>query len=261
MGMTQIVMFVVFVGGSLVYMVWMRKRASAAYEAARPAYVAFFERTGYRYADMRDQPPVAQANRSFEDAKKPATTGDYELHYVRDFYGLPVHYRSSHGSRKEGMKTIFWRSNQWEADLSASPRVPIHIADKRLDSTLKAIGEIFSNSERVFNAKCSQRVETGIREVDSKFVVFGEDPHAVRALFAQNPGLVPLLSGWAELDLAVVGDRAVFADPAQNNMTAAMGGMTGSMALGFDIGKRIELSIPVHDRVAELMATLARAAA
>jgi hypothetical protein len=261
MGTSYFLFIALFIGGSLFYTFWMRKRAAAAYDAARPQYVSFFERTGYRYADMPNDPPEAQANRSFDDAKKPPTKGDYQLHYVRDFYGLPVHYRSSHGSRKEGTKTIFWRSNQWEADLPAPPRVPIHIADKRLDSTLKAIGEIFSSSERVFNPKCSQKVQTGIPEVDSKFVVFGEDPNAVRALFAQHPGIVPLLSGWAELDVAIVGNRGVFADPEQNNMTAAMGGMTGNMALGFDIGKRIELSIPVHDRVAELMATLARAAA
>ena len=261
MGSSYFLFIIVFIGGSLFYTFWMRKRAAAAYDAARPSYVSFFQRTGYRYADIPDAPPEAQANRSFEDAKKPPTTGDYNLHYIRDFYGVRIHYRSSHGSRKEGMKTIFWRSNQWEADLAAPPRVPIHIADKRLDSTLKAIGEIFSSSERVFNAKCSQRVQTGIPEVDAKFVVYGEDPNAVRAFFAQNPGIVPLLSGWAELDVAVVGNRAVFADPGQNNMQAAMGGMTGSMALGFDIGKRIELSIPVHDRIAELLATVVRAAA
>jgi hypothetical protein len=260
MGSSYFVFIIVFMGGALAYTFWMKKRAAQAYEDARPAYVSFFQRTGYRYADIADQPPEAQANRSFEDAKKPPTTGDYELHYVRDFYGLRIHYRSSHGSRNEGTKTIFWRSNQWEAELTAPPRIPIHIADKQLDSTLKKVGELFSNTERVFNAKCSQRVQTGIAEVDSTCVVFGEDPNAVRALFAQTPALVPLLSGWAELDVAVVGNRAVFADPAQNNMQAAMGGMTGSMALGFDIGKRIELSIPVHDRIAELLATLVRAA-
>jgi hypothetical protein len=239
----------------------MKKRMAVAYENAKPMYVAFFQRTGYRFVDMLDQSPEAQANRSFEDAKKPQTAGTFDLHYVRDFYGIRLHYRSSSGWRKEGTKNIFWRSNGWEADLPAPARTPIHIADKRLDSTMKAIGEIFSNSERVFNAKASQKVPTGIPEVDANFVVFGEDPNAVRALFASNPGIAALLSGWAELDVAVVGNRAVFADPSQKNMTAALGGMTGNMALGLDIGKRIELSIPVHDRVAELMATLVRAAA
>jgi hypothetical protein len=258
---TQIYIFVVFVVGALAYTFWMKKRAAKAYEDARPQYVAFFERTGYRYADIPEQPPEAQTNRSFEDAKKPPTTGDYQLHYVRNFHGVPIHYRSSHGTRKEGTTTIFWRSNQWEADLAAPPRTPIHIADKGLDSTLKKVGELFSNSKRVFEPKCSQRVQTGIPDVDSKFVVFGENPAAVQAVLQQNPGIVALLGGWAELDVAVVGNRAVFADPSQNNMQAAMGGMTGNMALGFDVGKRIELSIPVHDRIAELLATLVRATA
>lgn len=261
MGPSYFIIIAVVIGGSIFYSFWMRKRMTAAYENAKPMYVAFFQRTGYRFSDMPDASAEAQANRSFEDAKKPQTAGSFDLHYIRDFYGVRLHYRSSSGWRKDGTKQIFWRSNQWEADLPAPARTTIHIADKRLDSTMKAIGEIFSNSERVFNAKASQKVQTGIPEVDKNFVVFGEDPNAVRALFANNPGIVPLLSGWAELDVAVVGSHAVFADPAQNNMNAAMGGMTGNLALGLDVGKRIELSIPVHDRVAELMATLVRAAA
>jgi hypothetical protein len=78
---------------------------------------------------------------------------------------------------------------------------------------------------------------------------------------SENPALIQLLSGWAELDISVTGRQAVFADPSQNNMQAAMGGMVGSMAMGFDYGKRIELGIPVHERIAELLATLARATA
>jgi hypothetical protein len=42
---------------------------------------------------------------------------------------------------------------------------------------------------------------------------------------------------------------------------AAMGGMVGGMALGFDIGKRTEAGIPIHERVAELLGTLARSTA
>ena len=40
-----------------------------------------------------------------------------------------------------------------------------------------------------------------------------------------------------------------------------MGGMVSNMAMGFDYGKRTKLSIPVHERIAELLATLIRTTA
>jgi hypothetical protein len=259
--MQQYALMLVFLALAVGYTFWMRGRASKALENARPAFVSFFQRTGYRYADLPDAPPEAQADRSYADAKNPRTDGTYQIHYIRDYHGIRIHYTSSNGSRKEGSKTIYWYSNQWEAEVPNAPRVPLHIADRSLDSTLKAAKEMFSNSKRVFTPKCSQRVQTGIPQLDSKFVVFGDNPQAVQAVLAQNPALVQMLDGWAELDVSVTHGRAVFADPSQHNMTAAMGGNIGSMALGFDYAKRLELGIPVHDRIADLFAALIRATA
>ena len=257
----HIAITIVFIVLALGYTVWMRKRASSALDNSKPAFVSFFQRTGYRHADMPDAPPEAQAERSFSDAKNPRGNGTYSIHYIRDYHGIRIHYSSENGVRKEGSKTIYWYSNQWEAEVPHTPRVPMHVADKSLDSTLKAAKEMFSNSKRVFNAKCSQRVQTGIPDVDSKFVVFGENPQAVQYVLQQNPQLVQMFAGWAELDVSVTQGRAVFADPSQHNMMAAMGGTIGSMAMGFDYGKRLELAIPVHDRVADLFAAMIRATA
>jgi hypothetical protein len=257
----QIALTIVFIALALGYTFWMRSRAAKALTDAKPAFVSFFQRTGYRYADMPDAPPEAQAERSFTDAKTPRPNGNYDIHYVRDYHGIRMHYSSSNGSRKEGSKTIYWYSNQWEAEVPAPPRIPVHIADKSLDSTLKAVKEAFSNSKRVFTPKCSQRIQTGVPAIDDKFVVFGDNPEAVQWLFQQNPGIVQLLGGWAQLDVSITQGRAVFADPSNQNMTAAMGGGIGSMALGFDYAKRLELGIPVHDRVGDLFAALIRATA
>jgi hypothetical protein len=257
----HIALTIVMIALALGYTFWMRSRASKALADARPAFVSFFQRTGYRYADMAEAPPEAQAERSFADAKNPRANGTHDLHYVRDYHGIRMHYSSSNGTRKEGSKTIYWYSNQWGADVPNPPRIPLHIADKSLDSTLKAVKEAFSNSKRVFSPKCSQRVQTGVPAIDARFVVFGENPQAVQWLFQQNPGLVQMLEGWAELDISITHGQAVFADPSYKNMTAAMGGGIGSMALGFDYGKRLELAIPVHDRVGDLFATLIRATA
>lgn len=257
----QIVLTLVLIGLAIGYTIWMRRRASSALDNSKPAFVSFFQRTGYRHADMPDAPPEAQAERSFSDAKTPRTNGTYSIRYIRDYHGIRIHYTSENGVRKEGTKTIYWYSNQWEAEVPHAPRVPLHIADKSLDSTLKAAKEMFSNSKRVFTPKGSIRVQTGIPQVDSKFVVYGENPQAVQQVLQQNPQLVQLLEGWAELDVSVTQGRAVFADPSQNNMMAAMGGTIGSMALGFDYAKRLELGIPVHDRVADLFAAMIRATA
>jgi hypothetical protein len=211
----------------------MMKKAAKALTDAVPAYNAFFERTGYRYADMQGQAVEAQTQRALADAKNPQA-GGYKLHYVRNFHGIPIHYTSSAGSEQREGRSVYVMSNQWSAELSAPPRNPIHIADKRLDSTLKAVGEAFSNKKRIFNPKCPQRVTTGIAAVDGKFVVFADNPQAAQAMFAQNPQLVELLNGWEEVDVSVTANGAVFADPEQKNMTAAMGGMIGSMAIGFD---------------------------
>jgi hypothetical protein len=135
----------------------------------------------------------------------------------------------------------------------------VHIADKSLDSTLKAAKELLGNSKRVFNPKCREKVLTGIPELDSKFGVWSDDPAGAQQMFRANPALVQLLSGWAELDLSITGNRAVFADPTQKNMQAAMGGTMGSMAIGFDYGKRLDLAIPTHDRVADLFTALVQA--
>jgi hypothetical protein len=77
----------------------------------------------------------------------------------------------------------------------------------------------------------------------------------------QAPGLKELLLGCVEVDLCVYPDRVVFGDPMQKNMRGGMGGTVGMMAMGGNIGNVMELSIPVHDRIAQLLGTVARACA
>lgn len=258
---TQLIFAVVFIALSLGYTFWMKKKAKQGLESARPAFHAFFEHTGYRYADLEQQPVEAQVERAYQEAAHPNPSGNIDLHYVRNFHGARIHYRSKTWVEKSGTTTRYYRSNQWEADVTAPPRIPIHIADKALAGFLKSAKEAFSNSKRIFNPKCSQKVETGVPNIDDKFVVYAESAEAARWLFQQNPGLAELLQNWAEVDVWVTAQGACFNDPSYANIQAAMGGMVGNMAMGFDYGKRTELTIPVHDRVTELLATLLRATA
>jgi len=258
---TQLIFFAVFAVAAVAYTVWMKGKAKQGLDNARPAFQSFFERTGYRYADIAEQSVEAQVERAYHDAAHPDPSGNVNLHYVRDFHGVRVHYRSKTWVEKGTTQTTYYRSNQWDADVPAPPRTPIHIADKALAGFLKSAKEAFSSSKRVFNPKCSQKVETGIAGIDDKFVVYGENPDAVRQLLQQNPAIVQLLQDWAEVDVWVTADGSCFNDPSYSNIQAAMGGMVGNMAMGFDYGKRTELTIPVHDRVAELLATLIRTTA
>jgi len=251
----------VFMVAAIGYTVWMRSKTKQSIADARPAYQAFFERTGYRYADIEQQPVEAQVDRAYHDIANPDPAGNIDLHYVRNFHGLRVHYRCQTWVKKEGTTTTYYRSNQWDADLQQAPRIPVHIADKSLASVMKKVGEAFSNSKRHFTPKCSQEVVTGVPAIDQKYVVYGESAEAVRYLFQQNPALVQLLQDWAEVDVWITASGSCFNDPSFKNMTAAMGGMVGSMAMGFDMTKRTEAGIPVHERVAELLATLARTTA
>jgi hypothetical protein len=256
----HLVVFPILIGLGLAYTFWMRGLASRALEQSGPALADFFERTGYRYIDLRHLPAAAQAERALSDGRLGKAV--QELHYVRDYDGLSIHYTMSFGQYRRDFRTFYYQSSQWYAPVLAPPRVPMHIADKHLQSTAKRVTELIGNEKGGFTPKCAQQIATGIGEIDRQFLVFGEDPEAVRAVLRQNPALVGmLLGGWAELDVGVTREGAWFADPAQSNMQAAMGGTIGSMAMGFDYGKRMDLTIPVHDRVAELLAALVRAAA
>jgi hypothetical protein len=236
------------------YGIWMMSKRKSAVANMGPAMRSFFERTGYRYAQLAQAPLEAQVDLAVQEANN-WSAGDRTIQYVRNFHGMPVQFLQSYTHTDKG----FSIACQWSVPLTQPARIPFHIADKSLDSMGKAVREAFSNSKRIWSAKHPHRVETGIPQIDTRFAVYGQDPNAVRWLFQQNPALIGLLSSCVEVDLFVDAQSATFADPIQKNMNAAMGGMVGNMALGFDMAKRMDLSVPVHDRMAEILALAARA--
>lgn len=237
------------------YAVWMMTRAKKAQAGLGPAMHAFFARSGYRYADMPPEPIEAHVHRAMTDMQR-WSSGGFETVYVRSFHGLPIEFASGMQATHRG--TSLWC--RWTARLARPPRIPFQIADKSLASFGKVLREAFSNTTRQWSAIYPHPVQTGIPPIDDRFVVYGADPNAVRFLFHQNPAFVALLLQCTEVDLRVEQQRAVFADPEQKNMNAAMGGMVGQMALGLDYAKRMDMSLPVHDRMAELLAMAVRAA-
>ncbi len=252
---------IAFVLVAIAYVVFVRWRASRALAGAGPAFTSFFAKTGYRYPDLLGQPPEAQAQRAMDDGQRGAAYTGY--HYVRDFHGARIDHHASWGYDTDTDGKQFYRmSNQWDIAFPAPLRMGIQIADARLAGSLgKMVSEALTNRRRHWQPRFPHRVETGIPELDERLVVYASDPEAAKAVFASQPALVAMLRGWAELDVFVGASGGTLADPTSKNINAALGGTIGNMAVGFDYQKRLDLTVPVHDRVAELLATLGRACA
>jgi len=254
---TQLLFPIVMMALFGAYALYMWKKRSAG---MGPAFRTFFERTGYRYAELPKESPLEQqvahgealAKRMGADMRK----GGWETHMVRDFHGLPIHWRTWMKSNDKG-----WSMGcSWTVPLAAPSRARVQIADKSLSGVGKAVKEMFSNSERIWEPVYANKVPSGDPELDKRFQIYAEDPAAVAHVFAA-PGLRDLLLGCTEVDLTVHDNEVVFADPVQKNLRAGMGGTLGQMAIATDMQKQMELSIPVHERLAELLAVTARAAA
>ncbi len=249
---TQLLFTVLLMAAAVGYTVYVRRKTTAGMPAA---FRVFFERTGYRYADILDQPLEAHI---MHGQNLVSTPGGYHIHMVRDFHGIQVHSEQSFKTTREGRTTTITRSGSWWTPLAAPPRLRVQFAERSLSSTMKAVREIFGNSERHWQQQYPVTVASGDPELDARFLLCGDSEASVRHVLA-TPGLRELLLGCAELDLCVYDDRIVCADPTQKNLTAAMGGQIGNMAIGLDMTKRMELTIPVHDRMAQLLGVVASA--
>jgi len=245
----------VLMGVFLVYSLYvMKKRKTAMPESTR----MFFERTGYRYADIINQPLEAHINYGVE-LMRGARKG-YRIHMIRNFHGIPVHNVQEYKTETGLTGSTTSSSYGWSVPLPQQPRILLQIAEKSLRGFRKGLNEAFSNSERCWNQQYQHEVQTGDPEFDSRFNVYSDNPAAAyQALGA--PGLKPLLLQCTEVDLTVYPDQIRIADPSQKNITAVMGGMVGGMALATNPAKMMELAIPIHDHMAQLLATTYQATA
>lgn len=250
--MSQLLLAVALMAAALGYTFYMKRKMAAGMPAA---FRMFFERTGYRYADILDQPLEHHIMHGQKLVTNPA---GHDVHMIRDFHGVQVHSQQTYQQVREPGKVTIIQSGSWWTPLPAAPRLRFQVAERSLSGAVKAIKEAFGNSARHWQQLYPHQIESGHPELDRRFLIFCEDPAATLAVL-QTPGLAELLLGCTELDLAVHSDRVVLADPTQKNMTAGMGGQLGNMALGADMMKRMELTIPVHDRMAQILATVARA--
>jgi len=249
---------IVFAGFVVFYMRKMgRGRSEAAINEAIPMMRMFFERTGYAFDDARCAPVDVQIQR-WQRAYAASFRGEgYSAHLVRNFHGLEVHWEQFTGQRDNA----YVIAQSWWAPLQAMPRAPFHIAEKSLASTAgKMAKEFFTNMSTNWKPAFERQLATGDRELDARFVVFGPDEASVRAVLA-NPALKQALLECAYVDLRVLPDSVRFSDPEQKNTLAMMGGTYGAMQYAGNPGKAFEVTLPVQDRIANILhgaATLAR---
>jgi hypothetical protein len=242
------------------YSVYMMQKRKQAMSNLGPALRNFFERTGYRYAEApkADLEPTVQLAEEKIRQQQSGRAGGFETHMVRDYHGMKIEHQQFMGNTQRDGNNVYVMSCDWRLVAAEPPAVKWQAAARSLSGAGKALKEAFSNSTREWSALYPEKVESGDPELDKKLNFYGEDPEAVRRVLA-TPGLKEAMLACEELDLRVSEKGVVFVDPTQKNLRAGLGGTVGMMATGFDYGKLMDLSIPVHDRIAELLALAARA--
>jgi hypothetical protein len=249
---------VVFVGFAFFYMrKFSRARTEASINEAVPMMRMFFERTGYAFNDARNAGVDVQIQK-WQRAYAASFRGEgYAVHLVRNFHGLEVHWDQFNGQRDNA----FVMAQSWWAPLSQMPRAPFHVAEKSLASAAgKMAKEFFTNMSTSWKPAFERQVSSGDPQLDGRFVIYAPDENSVRQVLA-NPALKQALLECAYVDLRVLPDGVRFSDPEQKNTLAMMGGTYGAMQYAGNPGKAFEVTLPVHDRVANILhgaATLAR---
>jgi hypothetical protein len=241
------------------YAMWTMSRRKAAMSNLAPAYRRFFEQTGYRHVELGSAPLDDHARMSEQKMRDLMAGKGHEVHLVRDFHGLPVRHDSTLGGEYRGLQQVTTMTCAWTASLGRAPAVVLQVADRKLSGAGKVVREMMTNTSRSWTPIYPTRIETGDAELDKRFVVYGVDPAAVRRVVAQARDM---LLACTEVDLAVRPDGELrFSDPFQHNIQAGMGGTLGTMAMGSDPVKMLEVTVPVHERITHLLATVARACA
>lgn len=242
--MIQIVFFLAFAAFAVFYGMSMKRKRSAG---LGPAFHRFLERTGYRYLGLPD--PSLATHAAHGATVMANMTKGYQLEMVRDFHGAPIHNHQGGQSTRDGWSSTFW----WRLPLAAPPRVLLQVADRSLAGVGKVVKEAMSNTSRTWAPIYPVKVVLADPELERRLVCFAQDADAAQRVLA-TPGLKERLLACTEVDLTVTRDAVTFSDPFAKNLNI------GRSALG-DVGKMMEMQIPVHDRIADLLVVTARATA
>jgi hypothetical protein len=247
----------VLIGAFGAYYVWMQKKTNARMQAMPAAYRMFFERTGYRLPNLPPTAPIeAHVAQAITDAGSFVPGNSKTTEYVRDFSGTQIRHRSMFRSgERPGSYSI---SVSWSAAHRAPPRLQFEVVEKSMVGARRVVGEMFSNMTSDW-APSFPAFQSGDPEIDNRFALFANNPQHAQAV-VRDPLIRERLLGLAHVCLCAHSHEVFLSDPMQKNLIAGMGGIVGQMATGLDAIKSMELSIPVHERIAELLAATQRMA-
>ncbi|MDP2270063.1 MAG: hypothetical protein Q8N23_27935 [Archangium sp.] len=239
---------VVFIGLIVFAVIYLRRGGGRGKPGPDPVprLRGFFERTGYGFADARQAPPQAQAERWNAMYLASMRGQKYQLHLVRSYEGRELHWEQSNGTAGG---TLTW-SQSWVMPLSSPPRVQFHVSD-RSNLTIGERGRTSTWQPAFQNA-----LQIGDPEFDARFVVYGLDEQGVRDVLADST-LRQALMECSHVDLRVLTESVRFSDPMEKNATRWMGGVQGYLKSIRDPGSKFEVTDGMHDHLARLMLSAA----
>lgn len=242
------ILFFLVVIGIVVAVVALRKkrdvRVDAVANASTPLIRMFCERTGYAFPDFRHAPPAAQAQRWEEEYRRAQGNVSSMGRLVRPYQGLEVNWE--HESWREAGYRVYKQA--WWAPAPWPINAPFHLTDRRTLHPKLAPGQTSS-----WRPAFDRMVPIGDPELDQRFALFTPvDESRIRAIL-QNGQLRSALLQCAYVDLQVTPQGARFSDPRDENGTAMLGGVDGLIRYAGFPGKVFELTLPVHERVANIL--------
>jgi hypothetical protein len=207
----------------------------------------FFTATGYQHPELPGRPVEEQIQ--YVPRRMDLATMAMETRYVRPIApGEQVTFRAT--ATTEAGKRVHRQS--WRLTLAQPPTALIQIADRDLSSLGKAVREAVTRSSRTWSAVYSHPVTFGDPALDARFVAYSPNPAAAQRCLA-TPALRQLLLACEEVDLIVSPTEIALADPADKNLKAARGGTAGRVGNGLNPAPSIRASIPVHQRMNQLL--------
>jgi hypothetical protein len=243
-----LVIAVATVGGIVLYAM---KNGKELIEAKRELFTTL----GYRHADKPDAPIEEQLRIPPKFDLRTRSSEEYLVKPV----GQSAIVTFFHRTRQEGRVRV--SELDWTYRSGQAPRLLFQVADRSIAGGLgKAAFEAVSGTKRSFRATYPREVSTGNPDWDRRFLVLAQDDAAVGAALRGPDGvaLFQALSALAEVDLTVLPDRIVLADPADQNRKAARGGLSGRLTMS--LVDQIRVSIPVHQLAFDSLEAAARVA-
>ena len=237
-------LFVVLFGAYAVY------RWSTMAKGLESGIRVFLDRTGFRLVGAVGPEPEASVQAWLKAYRLQRSTGRYAVSMARVINDQRIVHEAQMVPRDDDA-TVIDVSASWTLT-TALPATRFHIAERSFGGTMTDCADAVAGRSREFRPRYSVAITTGDSELDRRFQIWGVDPAGV-ATALQDPQLKQALLAIPEVDLEVGEQGVYFSDPFQKNLLSKMGGAAGVVALGGNMGKTLELSVEIHDRIGNLM--------